>query len=205
MAQAARGKGGRRSLCWTGAKKAFPFDPSVILRKLITAEASHVTDISDNLRGAAFMMISMAGFVLNDAFMKGILVETPLFVAVFWRGLATIVLIGALCAWTGTFHWRPERRDLRFIGQRVGAEIATTICFLTALANMPLANATAILQSAPLIVTLAAFLFLSEPVGWPRLAAILIGFCGVLIIVRPGTAGFNAYALLARRPTRLRG
>jgi drug/metabolite transporter (DMT)-like permease len=62
---------------------------------------------------------------------------------------------------------------------------------------MPIANATAILQSVPLAVTLAAALVYSEPVGWGRYLAIGIGFAGVLIIVRPGTEGFNAYALWA--------
>ncbi len=62
---------------------------------------------------------------------------------------------------------------------------------------MPLANATAILQSLPLCVTLAASIFLGHKVGWRRYSAILIGFAGVMIIVRPGTEGFNAYSLWA--------
>ena len=62
---------------------------------------------------------------------------------------------------------------------------------------MPIANASAILQSLPLAVTLAAALFLGEPVGWRRYVAIAVGFFGVLIIVRPGSDGFNAYALWA--------
>ena len=62
---------------------------------------------------------------------------------------------------------------------------------------MPIANASAILQSLPLAVTLAAALFLGERVGWLRYLAIGIGFVGVLIIVRPGSDGFNAYALAA--------
>jgi drug/metabolite transporter (DMT)-like permease len=62
---------------------------------------------------------------------------------------------------------------------------------------MPIANATAILQSVPLAVTLGAALFLGERVGWRRYLAIVAGFMGVLIIVRPGTEGFDAYALWA--------
>jgi S-adenosylmethionine uptake transporter len=79
----------------------------------------------------------------------------------------------------------------------VGAEIFTTIAFLTALKHMPLANVTAILQALPLAITMAAALFLAEPVGWRRWSAILVGFVGVLIVVRPGLEGFNIYSLSA--------
>ena len=79
----------------------------------------------------------------------------------------------------------------------MGAEICTTIAFLTALKYMPLANVTAILQALPLAVTMAAALFLAEPIGWRRWSAILVGFMGVLIVVRPGLDGFNVYSLSA--------
>ena len=80
---------------------------------------------------------------------------------------------------------------------RVSAEICATIAFLLALKHMPLANVTAILQALPLAITMAAALFLSEPVGWRRWIAIILGFTGVLIIVRPGLEGFNIYSLSA--------
>lgn len=156
-----------------------------------------MTSFSENLRGAAFMAGSMAAFALNDAIVKAILRDTPLFTTIFWRGLLVIAALVAACLWTGAFRWRPEGRDLRFIVQRGFAELGGTLTFLTALAHMPLASATAILQSTPLVVTLAAALFLSEPVGWRRLLASVIGFLGVLIIVRPGAADFNVYALAA--------
>ncbi len=156
-----------------------------------------MTKTSANLRGAIFMMISMGGFALNDAAMKAVLVDTPLFTAIFWRGLVMVAVLGAACWATGAFAWRPRRRDVRLIGWRGLAEIVTTLCFLSALANMPIANATAILQSTPLVVTLAAALILGETVGWRRITASLVGFAGVLIIIRPGTADFNAFAVLA--------
>ena len=80
---------------------------------------------------------------------------------------------------------------------RVGAEICTTIAFLTALKYMPLSNVTAILQALPLAVMMAAALFLAEPIGWRLWSAILVGFVGVLIVVRPGLDGFNIYSLSA--------
>jgi drug/metabolite transporter (DMT)-like permease len=80
---------------------------------------------------------------------------------------------------------------------RIIGELGGTVCYLTALMHIPIANATAILQALPLAVTLGAAVFLKEPVGWKRYTAIAVGFAGVLVIVRPGAEGFDAYALLA--------
>lgn len=153
---------------------------------------------ADNLRGAGFMVISMAAFVVNDALMKSLAGEIPLFQAIFLRGLVALALIGALAYARGAAKpsaLAPADRWPAFI--RVCAEIGTTTCFLTALFNMPLANATAILQSTPLALTLVAALFLRERVGWRRWTAVLIGFFGVMLIVRPGAEGFNSAAYWA--------
>ena len=113
------------------------------------------------------------------------------------RGVIASLLIGALAWRQGALGFRPGRRDTRLIGQRIVGEIGGTVCFLIALFHMPIANASAILQSLPLAVTLAAALFLGERVGWRRYVAIAIGFVGVLIIVRPGSEGFNVFSLSA--------
>jgi S-adenosylmethionine uptake transporter len=81
---------------------------------------------------------------------------------------------------------------LRTLGEAGG-----TYFFLSALFQMPIANVTAVLQILPLTITLAAALFLGETVGWKRYGAIIAGFIGVLLIVKPGTEGFNAYAIYA--------
>ncbi|MCR9152443.1 MAG: DMT family transporter [Rhodobacteraceae bacterium] len=151
--------------------------------------------ISDNMRGAGLMMAAMAGFTLNDAFMKAVTQTLPLYQAIFLRGLLTLALLVPLAHVTGGLRLTLPRADRRLVGLRSVAEIGATVLFLTALMHMPLANLSAILQSLPLAVTLGAALFLGEPVGWRRLSAILIGFAGVLLIVRPGSADFNIWAL----------
>lgn len=153
--------------------------------------------LGENARGAAWMVFGSAGFVLNDAFMKSLSGEVPLFQAIFVRGvMATLVI--ALVAWhRGALAHMPRGRDRQMMGLRIIGEIGGTSLFLTALFNMPLANATAILQAAPLTVTLAAAWFLGHQVGWRRYGAIAIGFLGVLLIVRPGGEGFNAYSMAA--------
>lgn len=153
--------------------------------------------LGDNARGALWMMVSMAGFVMNDTFMKSLAGEVPLFQAVFLRGLIATALIAALAWHRGALARAPRGPDRRLMGYRIVGEIGGTSLFLTALFNMPLANATAIIAAAPLTVTLAAAWFLGHPVGWRRYSAIGIGFLGVMLIVRPGGEGFNVFSLAA--------
>jgi drug/metabolite transporter (DMT)-like permease len=163
----------------------------------VASEAASPAALAENLRGAGFMAVSMLGFSGNDAFMKSVAGDLALSQAVFIRSLLTTLFIAALAWWQGALRLPAGRRDRRLIAVRCFGEIGGTACFLTALFNMPIANASAILQSLPLAITLAAALLFEEPVGWRRYLAISIGFLGVLIIVRPGTEGFNAYALWA--------
>lgn len=155
-------------------------------------------NLSDNMRGAVFMMISMAAFVINDSLMKSLAGEIPLFQAIFLRGVFATMLVGALAARAGVIRWSalaPVDRPVAMI--RVCAEIGVTSCFLQALFNMPLANATAILQCAPVALTFAAAVFLREKVGWRRWSAVMVGFFGVLLIVRPGGEDFNSASYYA--------
>jgi drug/metabolite transporter (DMT)-like permease len=115
---------------------------------------------------------------------------------VFLRGLFAIALVFLLARALG--HLRPLRLALQpRIALRSAGEVISTYCFITALFHMPLANLSAVMQALPLAITLGAMLFLSEPVGWRRLLAVLVGFIGVLIIVRPGPDGFGIYSLYA--------
>lgn len=153
---------------------------------------------SDNIKGAFFMTLSMIGYVFNDALMKLLSADMALGQAIFSRGLIVTLMIAVLAWRAGVLSYKPtSRREWRLITIRVAGEVGGTILFLTALFNMPIANAAAILQALPIAVALAAVLFLKETVGWRRYAAIFIGFIGVLIIVRPGADGFNIFSLSA--------
>ncbi len=152
---------------------------------------------SDNVRGAVFMAVCMAFFVFNDAVMKLAAGQFSLFQAMFLRGIAATTMIGLIAWYQNALFYTISRKDRRILILRIIAEVGATLTFLNALFNMPLANATAILQALPLVVTLAAALFLREAVGWRRYLAIIIGFSGVLIIVRPGVEGFNIFSVSA--------
>lgn len=151
--------------------------------------------MSDNMRGALLMMVSMLSFTLNDTFIKLLAGQVPLYQVLFLRGALTTVMIYALIRVMGPMEWHIPRRDRLLVVVRVMAEAASAFFFLTALFNMPIANVTAILQSIPLTITLAAALFLKEPVGWRRLGAILVGFAGVMLIVRPGADDFTIFSV----------
>ena len=153
--------------------------------------------LNNNMKGAALMTGCVSAYVINDAFMKLLFSEVALFQAIFLRSIITVPPVLVMVWITKVAIRKLSKQDKRLILLRVVAEIFTTIAFLTALKHMPLANVTAILQALPLAITMAAALFLSEPVGWRRWSAILVGFVGVLIVVRPGLEGFNIYSLSA--------
>ncbi len=159
-----------------------------------------MNNISPNTRGAIFMLLTMAGYVLNDMFVKLTLAELNLFQSIFIRGIFAFTLLIPLAWWMGAF--KSENGTLASLKHpmvfwRVLGETAGTFFFLTALKHMPIGNITAILQTLPLTITLSAALFLGETVGWRRYVAIFIGFFGVLLIIKPGTEGFDIFAIYA--------
>ena len=119
----------------------------------------------------------------------------PVFKLLAVRGGLVLLLLAVLVMRSG---WRVQelgRRDRMILGLRGLSEVGAAFFIVTALFNMELANMTAILQILPLTIPLAAFLFLGEPLGWRRLSAIAVGFLGMLLIVKPGSDGFNVYSL----------
>lgn len=153
--------------------------------------------MSPNLAGALLMMASMACFTLNDTMLKLTAGAVPLFQLLFVRSMITCSLILLAKGRMGALHFDISPKDWRIIGIRALTEVVISYFFLTALFNMPLANLTAVMQVVPLAVTLASAVVLREAVGWRRMLAIAVGFCGVMLIVRPGADGFNVWSLYA--------
>ncbi|XAZ25506.1 DMT family transporter [Sinorhizobium sp. B11] len=150
---------------------------------------------SRNTEGAICMSMAMAGFSASDALSKSVIAYMNAGEIMFLRGLFTSILV-YLIAWKlGALRpWRVMLKPV--IALRIACEIIAAVTYITALGMMPIANASAILQSLPLVVTFGAALFFKEPVGWRRWLAILVGLAGVMIIIRPGPEGFTAAALL---------
>lgn len=153
--------------------------------------------LTDNVFGAILMAVSMLSFISNDALMKFLFQTISVEQGIFMRGLVSVPLLALIAYLRKSLFVRIDWRNWRVILTRAFAELAATMAFLTALSHMPLANITAILQALPLTVTMFAAIFFGEQVGWRRWGAILAGFIGVLIIIRPSDDGFNEYAVLA--------
>jgi drug/metabolite transporter (DMT)-like permease len=150
---------------------------------------------SSNTKGAIFMTMSMAGFSASDALSKSLIAEMNAGQIMCLRGLFTSTLIYLVARQMGALRsWRIALQPM--VAIRVICEILAAVTYITALGMMPIANASAILQSLPLVVTFGAVVFFGEPVGWRRLLAILTGLIGVMIIVRPGADGFTPAALI---------
>lgn len=152
--------------------------------------------ISDNTRGVLYMNIAMLAFTVNDSFMKAITQDVPLFQAILIRGGLTVAVLALIAAITsGGLDMLPKGRDRGVLTIRTIAEVGGTVFFLQALVHMPLANLSAIMQSLPLVVPLTAALVFGDHIGWRRMLAIGIGFTGVLLIIKPGTTGFDIWSM----------
>ena len=151
--------------------------------------------LTKNTQGALLMAASMAGFSCSDALSKTIVASMNAGQIIFIRGIFTAFIVYLLARRMGALRsWKVILQPM--IALRIACEAIAAATYITALGMMPIANASAIQQAVPLAVTLGAMVFLKEPVGWRRWAAILVGFIGVLIIIRPGPDGFTLAALL---------
>lgn len=151
--------------------------------------------MTGNARAASLMVLAMACFAGEDALLKLLTRDVPIGQLLAVIGLSGMVLFGTWVGWREGLRWR----DLLHPGVIIRniCEAICAVCFVTALATGDLSIASAILQALPLLMTLGAALFLGEPVGWRRWLSIAVGFLGVLMIVRPGTAGFEFGSVLA--------
>ncbi len=152
--------------------------------------------MSDNLRGAALMALAMAAFSLEDMFIKLLADGLPVGQILVLLGIGGATIFGAIARHKGQAVLTPLLLTPAILTRNV-FEMIGTIGFVLGFVLASLATASAILQSAPLLVTLGAVLFLGEKVGWRRWSAIAVGFAGVLLIVRPGMAGFEPATMLA--------
>lgn len=158
-------------------------------------EESHEDRRRGNLRGALAMLGAIALFIINDAMIKLASEGVPAAQTIGVRGVfATSWVVLAV---TAARLWRQSHHalDRRTMG-RAALDVGSTFTYLIALFHMPLSLAVAIGQTAPLMILALSVLFLRERVKPGRWLAMVVGFAAVLLVVRPGTEGFSAWALL---------
>lgn len=151
---------------------------------------------TDNRRGIVAMLLAMAFFVVNDSLLKLAAATAPAGQIMALRGLFATAIALAIVAAAGELRGLARLASPAVLGRAV-LEAVVAFLFISSLPRLPLAVLTAIVQSTPLIMTVAMVLLGMERVRWRRWSAIIVGFVGVLVIVRPGAEGFDLYALVA--------
>ena len=153
-----------------------------------------------NRRGILCMAGAMSCFVVNDAFVKYVSQTVPIAQMVFVRSIFVTLIIFAIARATGAMSRMADTVRPRVLLRAV-IDASATLIYLAALVHLPIANATAINLAAPLFMTVFAVMFLREQVNLARWLAILAGFAGVMLIIQPRAAGFNAWALASLAAT----
>lgn len=152
--------------------------------------------MTDNLRATSILTLGMLVFAFEDALIKTLASELPFGEVLGMLGLTGVVVFVALLRHQGGRFWT---RDLLhpMVALRTGAEGVASAAIVLALGLTELSATAALLQAVPLFIALGAAAWLNESVGWRRGAAILLGFLGVLMVLRPGVSDFQPASLWA--------
>jgi drug/metabolite transporter (DMT)-like permease len=151
--------------------------------------------LTDNQRGAVYMTASMAGFAVEDVFVKAAAHSLPLGQVLLIIGLAGMLVFAATAACLGEALLPPAFLSRPML-VRCGLEITGRLFYGLAITLTALSTTSAILQATPLVVVAGAALVFGERVSLQRWLAVLAGFAGVLVILRPGS-DFSALSMLA--------
>ena len=153
----------------------------------------------NNFKGILLMLIAMAGFTMEDLFMKKLSVNLSTGQILITLGFGSS-LVFALMAKSKGYKLTAKIFWSKGMIIRQFAEGIAAVAFITSLTLIPLSTVAAVFQATPLVITMGAALFLGEAVGWRRWLAIIVGLIGVLIIIRPGLNSFDpnvGYVLIA--------
>ncbi|ASP32480.1 DMT family transporter [Labrenzia sp. VG12] len=159
------------------------------MQNVATAPSSKATT------GILLMSVGVASLCVNDAIAKTLTEGYSPIQILFLRNIIALpfaMLIALKMGGRGALvTHRPAAHLLRGVLWLVAATL-----FFTSFIYLGLAEATALIFVMPVFVTAISALVLREPTGWRRWSAVLIGFAGVLVIVRPGGDTFQAASLL---------
>jgi drug/metabolite transporter (DMT)-like permease len=146
------------------------------------------------LQGVLFALIAGVVFQCLNVSVKTLAHELPPLMVAWGRWLTGLALIAPFVLRDGLGGLRTK--DLKLHGLRALFHTSGYALWYSAIALIPLATTAALSFSGPIFVTLGAALFLGENVRWQRWLAVLTGFIGVLVILRPGLAAIEPGALI---------
>jgi drug/metabolite transporter (DMT)-like permease len=151
--------------------------------------------LAPNLRGAVFMLLSSLGFTVMAVLIRDVAATIdPLQMAFFRCSIGWLAILPFVAhAGLGTVRSNVLRLHL----SRAALGTIAMFCAYYAIAHMPLADFTALSFTRPLFATVLAVIVLHEIVRWRRWTATIVGFLGVLVMVRPGAAEINPATFVA--------
>ncbi|TPI28921.1 DMT family transporter [Mesorhizobium sp. B3-2-1] len=148
------------------------------------------------IRGPLFMIVSTGSYLVNDTMMKLATAGLPSYEVLFLRGAAAALWGFPLLFALGYGKQVPLIFDKRVLGRNL-LELAAILCYVVALANMQIADSTALGQITPLLMLVGSSILFGERIGGQRMALIGLGFIGALMVAQPTMQGISVYALLA--------
>lgn len=148
-----------------------------------------------NVVSALLVILGMAMISSNDALMKLSSDELGVGQLLFVRGSLAVILFSLFIKLSGK-PILPRQVFNRWNGLRALCECCATICFITGLTLLPIAIASTLVWTTPMLLTLAAAMLLKETVSTGRWLAVLAGFAGVLLVTNPFGAAFTPAMLL---------
>ncbi|ESZ24997.1 MULTISPECIES: DMT family transporter [unclassified Mesorhizobium] len=152
--------------------------------------------IPASIRGPLFMIVSTGSYLVNDTMMKLATAGLPSYEVLFLRGAAAALWGFPLLFALGYGKQIPLIFDKRVLSRNV-LELAAILCYVVALANMQIADSTALGQITPLLMLVGSSILFGERIGSRRMALIGLGFVGALMVAQPTMQGISVYALLA--------
>ncbi|TSE12448.1 DMT family transporter [Mesorhizobium intechi] len=152
--------------------------------------------IPASIRGPLFMIVSTGSYLVNDTMMKLATAGLPSYEVLFLRGAAATLWGFPLLFVLGYGKQIPLIFDKRVLRRNL-LELAAILCYVVALANMQIADSTALGQITPLLMLVGSSILFGERIGGQRMALIGLGFIGALMVAQPTMQGISVYALLA--------
>ncbi len=152
-----------------------------------------MNSLNSNILGIIFMIIAMFSLSVNDIIYKNLSFNFPVWEAVFFRALSGTIISIILVYFTGIKSLRTKKPIRHLI--RAFSAVGCVVFYIFGIKYLLLSENIAIAHAAPIIAALMAVPILGEKIGIQRTLAIVIGFIGVLIIIKPGTDLFNLKSL----------
>jgi S-adenosylmethionine uptake transporter len=163
---------------------------------VIRDKTTRMSSQNHTLRAGLYMVITTACFVVGDTCIKLIGTSLPIAQVICFIGLVSSLFLLMLCGQQGILKDVPliftRTVLLRSLFDTMGS-----FMFVSALMHMPLANLSSVMQSVPLVVVAVGVIFLGEKAGLSRIAAVIAGFVGVLLIVKPSPQTITIYEFFA--------